>query len=300
VKKINSKKPLVTIITPTFNRAGYLEETIKSVLSQEYKNFEYIVLDDGSTDNTREILQKYKSKIIWKAHKNIGEVPTVNKGLSLAKGKIIAIVNSDDPLLPGAINTFVNLFINNPKIIVAYSDWIVIDEKGRKVKNFITRDYDYKYMVRTHNCPLGASAFFRKSLLETIGKRDEGFKYVSDFDFWLRAGLIGDFARIPKFLATSRIHPGQATIKDRSYTMALDHIKVINKLYSLPNVPDDIKKIKRQAYDSACEAVRISRGNSFSMKLLSLIISIYYSRGLYLKTFINFRLNYIKNFVNLN
>jgi glycosyltransferase involved in cell wall biosynthesis len=97
------KELLVTIITPAYNRANYLDETIQSILNQDYPNLEYIVLDDGSKDNTVEVLKKYRGRIIWETHPNIGETRTVNKGLSMAHGDIIGIVNSDDPLLPGAV-----------------------------------------------------------------------------------------------------------------------------------------------------------------------------------------------------
>lgn len=292
----NKNYPLVTVITPTYNRASFLEETILSVLSQNYPNLEYIVLDDGSTDNSVKVIEKYKDKIIWESHKNTGEVQTVNKGFSMAHGEIIGVVNSDDPLLPGAIREIVKYMKENPKIIVTYSDWMEIDEEGRSVKKVITKDYDYEYMLRTHNCPLGASAFFRKKILDKLKGRDESFRYVSDFDFWLRAGFLGQFARIPKILATSRAHPEQTTITGRGYKMAMEHIRVLNKVFALPNLPADIKKLKAQAYSSACEAVRISRGNAFSMKVLSFLISIYYMRSLYIKMLIQFRLNKLRNF----
>ncbi len=290
VLKKNKKYPLVTIITPTYNRASFLEETIQSVLKQDYPNIEYIVLDDGSTDRTTGVVKKFGDKLIYEHHKNIGEVRTVNKGFMLAKGEIIGVVNSDDPLLPGAISEIVKFMINNPEIIVVYSDWIYIDENGREIRKFFTSDYDYEHMIRTHNCPLGASAFFRKKILKILKGRDERFRYVSDYDFWLRAGLIGKFARIPKILATSRVHPGQATLKGRSFRAAMDHIRVIEKIFSDPKLPPYIKKIKSEAYEKACEAARICRGNRFSTKILISLVCLYYSPFPYLKTFIRFRL----------
>jgi glycosyltransferase involved in cell wall biosynthesis len=291
--------PLVTIITPAYNRAGFLEETILSVLNQNYPNLEYIVLDDGSTDDTVNRVKQFDNKLIFKSHRNIGEVATVNKGFSMAHGEIIGVVNSDDPLLPGAINQFVKFLQENPEIVVAYSDWIVIDGKGRKIKNVVTKDYDYKYMLKTHNCPLGGSAFFRKELLTKLKGRDASFKYVSDYDFWLRAGLIGEFARIPKFLVTSRVHAGQATFEHRSLGMALEHIRVLNKIFASPNFPPEYKKIKPEAYRNASEAVRISRGDSYASKIMSFFISLYYAKGSYLKMFIKFRLASVKKRFNL-
>ena len=289
----NNKNPLVTIITPTYNRVKFLEETMNSVLNQDYKNIEYIVLDDGSTDDTLNFLKKFRNKIRIVSHKNMGEVKTVNKGFSMAKGEIIGVVNSDDPLLPGAIKEFVSYMTKNPEISVVYSDWVYIDEKGKEIEKFITKDFSYEYMIETHNCPLGASAFIRKSLLDKLGGRDVRFKYVSDYDFWLRAGLISKFARIPKILATSRIHPGQATFTGRSLGAALDHIIVINKIFASPNLPPHIRKLKPQAYNKACEAARICRGDRLSSKILISLISLYYAPRFYTKEFLSYRVRKI-------
>lgn len=284
------KYPLVTVITPTYNRAAFLGESISSVLSQNYPNIEYIVLDGQSTDNTLEVVKKFKGKIIWDSHKNMGEVKAVNKGFSMAHGEIIGIVNSDDPLLPGAISEIVNFMINNPKIIGVYPDWIKIDKDGKEIEKVILPDYNYEYMLRKHNCTPGAGTFYKKIIVDKLKGRDDRFKYVSDFDFWLRAGLIGKFARIPKFLSTFRVHPGAATIKNKGFVMAMEHINLLNKIFSLPNLPPNIDKVKPEAYEKACEAARICRGDNIGTKILISLISLYYSPFPYLKAFIRYRL----------
>lgn len=284
------KYPLVTVITPTHNRADFLEETINSVLLQNYKYIEYIVLDDGSTDNTSSVIKKFKDKIIFKSHKNMGEVKTVNKGFSMSHGEIVGVVNSDDPLLPGAIDEIVKFMVQNPKVIVVYPDWIKIDKKGKKIEKVSTPEYDYGYMLRSHDNVTGPGTFFRKIVIEKLKGRDTAFKYVSDYDFWLRAGLIGNFARIPKVLATSRVHSGQATLKNKGYKMAMEHILVLNKIFSLPDFPVVLSKIKPQAYEKACEAARICRGNNLFTKIIIFLVCLYYSPIPYLKEFFGFRL----------
>lgn len=282
--------PLVTIITPTYNRAKFLEETILSVLNQNYQNIEYIVLDGQSTDNTLEVVKKFRKKIIWDSHKNMGEVKAVNKGFSMAQGEIIGIVNSDDPLLPGAISEIVNFMVANPKIIGVYTDWIKTDKDGKEIEKVILPDYNYEYMLRKHNCTPGPATFYRKIIVDKLKGRDDRFKYVSDFDFWLRAGLIGKFARIPKFLTTFRVHPEAATIKNKGFVMAMEHINLLNKIFSLPNLPPNIEKIKSEAYEKACEAARICRGDNIVTKILISLVSLYYSPFPYLKVFIRYRL----------
>lgn len=288
--KKNINYPLVTVITPTYNRASLLRETINSVLNQDYPNIEYIVLNDGSTDNTLEVTQKFRDKIIFESHKNIGEVKTVNKGFSMAHGDIIGVVNSDDPLLPGAISEIVKFMTLNYEIIVVYPDWLKIDENGRAIEKVITPNYSYEYMLRAHDNITGPGTFFRKGILHKLKGRDFRFKYVSDYDFWLRAGLIGEFARIPKILATSRVHPGQATLKNKGIAMAMEHIEVLNKIFSLPDLPIKAKEVKTEAYIKACEAARICRGDKLSAKIFISLISLYYSPIQYVKLFLGYRL----------
>ncbi len=243
--------PLVTIITPAYNRASYLDETILSVLGQDYPNTEYIVLDDGSTDNTLDIIKKYNGKIIWDSHPNMGETRTVNKGFSMAKGDIIGVVNSDDPLLKTAISKIVTFMISNPEIVVTYPDWNLINEKGEVIHHYDTYVYAYITMLRLHHCMPGPGAFFRRKIIEQLGGRDPQFRYVGDFDFWLRAGLIGPFARIEETLATFRRHPDSASLAQQGALMGEEHIVLVKKIYSLPNLPSAVKKVKREAYGNA-------------------------------------------------
>jgi len=287
------KYPLVTIITPTYNRVSFLEETILSVLNQNYPSIEYIVLDDGSTDKSLEVIKKFKDKVIWESHVNIGEVKTVNKGFSMVHGDIITVVNSDDPLLPNAVSSMVDVFKNNPKIIVTYPDWVKINEKGKEMEKIRTPEYNYEYMLRNHDNITGPGTFFRKDILKMLKGRDTQFKYVSDYDFWLRAGLLGPFMRVPKILATSRVHKGQLTFKDKGYKMAMEHIRVINKLFSLPGLPESVKKNKTEAYAKACEAARICRGESFATKVFIFFVTLYYNPS-YLKELIAYRFSKIR------
>ena len=286
----NKKYPLVTVITPTYNRAPFLEETILSILNQDYSNIEYIVLDGESTDNTLEVVKKFRGRIIWNSHKNKGEQWAVNKGFSMAHGEIIGVVNSDDPLLPGAIGEVVKFMVANPEIIGVYPDWIKIDKDGKEIEKVILPDYNYEYMLRKHSCVPGPGTFFRRIVIDKLKGHDLKFKYVADFDFALRAGFIGQFARIPKFLATFRVHPGATTTKNKGFVMAMEHIRLLNKFFSLPNLPSHVRKVKPEAYEKACEAARICRGNKLSTKIFISLVSLYYSPLPYLKIFVRYRL----------
>jgi glycosyltransferase involved in cell wall biosynthesis len=243
--------PLVTVITPAYNRASFLQETIASVLGQDYPRLEYIVLDDGSTDETPHLLETYSGMISWVSHPNMGETRTVNKGFLMATGDIIGVVNSDDPLLPGAIARIVEYFMRDRELLVAYPDWEMIDATGAVVQSVTTHDYSYLDMVRWHHCIPGPGTFFRRKVIDSIGGRDTQFRYVADFDFWIRAGLFGTFARVPEKLATFRQHPDSASVSHKGKAMAEEHISLVKRLYAQPGLPESVVKVRREAYSSA-------------------------------------------------
>lgn len=249
---MNPIDPLVSVITPAYNRASYLDETIESVLSQDYPNLEYIVLDDGSKDNTVEVLQKYTGKVIWESHANMGETRTVNKAIGMSKGEIICIVNSDDPLLPHAIRTAVDFMASRPEILVAYPNWLKIGPQSELLEEVFLPEYDYFYMVRQHHCIVGPGAFIRRKTFDLSGgPRDPEFTYVADYEFWLRAGLFGPFARIPEILATFRVHPDSASKALTGKKMAGEHIRLMNKYYDRPDLPENIRAIRKEAFSWA-------------------------------------------------
>ena len=249
---MNEGVPRVSVITPAFNRTSLLEETILSVLGQDYPNVEYIVLDDGSEDGTLEVIRKFQDRLRWDSHVNMGETRTVNKGFSMAEGDIIGVVNSDDPLLPGAVSKAVKLLLQKPDVVVVYPDWRVIDAEGSVIESIVARDFESASdTIRRHHCLPGPGAFFRRQVVVSLGGRDEQLRYVGDLDFWFRAGLLGRFERIPETLATWRIHPDSATVGPQGALMADEHVRVVDKLYARPDLPAAVTSSKREAYSSA-------------------------------------------------
>lgn len=252
-----SKYPLVTVITPTYNRANYLPETIESVLSQDYPNVEYIVLDDGSTDNTCEILKKYAKHLAVESHPNMGEALTVNKGWQMARGDLVFTVSSDDPILSGLIRSSVELMLSRPEILVTYPDWIIIDGRSRPVEYRTIPDYNFANMVRWHMCMPGPGACIRRRAFELESARDPSFRFVGDFDYYLRLGLHGPFAHIPQVLATWREHPDSITVSDKNSVMAEEHIRILDRLYLRTDLPQQVLNVRREAYSAAYYAVGI-------------------------------------------
>jgi glycosyltransferase involved in cell wall biosynthesis len=269
---MSHKSPLVTVITPAYNRADYLPETLDSVLNQDYANIEYIVLDDGSKDDTVAVLREYEARLKnqpdarvdfkWDSHANMGEAKTVNKGFGLARGEYIVIVNSDDPILPGLISAAVDLLEAHPDVLAAYPDFEIIDQHGRTLEHRPMPDYDYVRMVREYYCMPGPGAFIRRRGIEQVGGRDTRYRYVGDFDFWLRLGLYGPFVRLPRTLATWRDHPASASISERSRLMAEERVTLMENFYAQPNLPPEILAVKAQAMSSAYYAGALMIGDA--------------------------------------
>ena len=172
--------PTVSIITPTYNRAGLLRETIDSVLAQDYPHIEYLVFDDGSSDATRELLESYAGRLRWVTRPNAGETATVNEAFALVSGDLSGVINSDDPLLPGAVRRLVECFRALPDAVGVYPDWATIDEQHRFVSAHRLPGYDLVSMLNGISWALGPGTFFRRDVLARIGGRDASLVYCGD------------------------------------------------------------------------------------------------------------------------
>lgn len=221
--------PLVSIVTPAYNQAEYLAETIESVLAQDYPNLEYIVLDDGSTDDTPAILKQFDGRIRHERHTNMGQSRTLNRGWEMARGSLIGYLSSDDCLAPQAVSRLVQAMIERPDVVVAYCDFELIDAKGRVFREVRTEDYDQKRLCVDLVCQPGPGALFRRELFDRTGGWMEHLRQVPDFEFWLRASLMGQFLRVPEFLAHYRVHEGSASF---SVSTAERSMEIVNVIFS--------------------------------------------------------------------
>lgn len=228
----NYQQPLVTVITPTYNCAAFLKETIDSILHQTYTNIKYIIIDDGSTDATKLILKEVTDPRVSIYHnRNQGEQRTVNRGLMMVNSKYFMIVNADDPLLPKAVEELVKFMDMRPRILCAYPDWVSIDENSHAHLMVQCRDWDFAYMVSHHVSLPSVGAMFRTKVIELIGLRDESFRWLGDFDYWFRIGLVGEMAHVPQTLACWRARKGQAS-GAHSDRRADEHVRIIRKIYN--------------------------------------------------------------------
>ena len=227
--------PAITIITPVFNGEKYIAKTIDSVLEMSSGfNVEYIVIDDGSTDTTAQILQSYGDQLNVITQSNSGESLAVNAGIFAASGKVCLVVSADDPLFTRAI--FENVedsFEEDVKLMCLYCDWRIIDDRGNVIRSVIVSEFSHALLIGENKVLPGPGAFFRTSAAKAIGGRNSERVFTGDFDFWLRLSMHGYFKRRPYELSQWRSHEDSTSIKFRGLAMALERILVIEDFLSV-------------------------------------------------------------------
>jgi glycosyltransferase involved in cell wall biosynthesis len=248
-------QPLLTIIVPAYNRAGgLLEATLDSILGQDYPNLECLALDDGSTDETPQVLERYANahpqRMRWERHENMGQAKTLNRGFELARGELIGYLNSDDLFLPGAVTKLAALLTQRPEAALAYPAYQVIDEGGEMIADMTPPEYTVAEAVRLHNCIVNVGAIFRRRVIERIGGWDTSFVYLADFDWCVRAYSVGPFLRHPEVLACWRSHPGSANYAP-GLEAAREQTRLLDKIYATANLNQELLEVQGEAYRNA-------------------------------------------------
>ena len=206
-------QPLVTIITPSFNQARYLEATIQSVLSQDYPRIEYMIVDGGSTDGSVDVIKKYESKLAWwVSEKDKGQTDAINKGFATAKGEILAWINSDDTYEPGAVNAAVKYLQEHPEVGMVYGDCNFINESGRIIGKFGSAQTNYRLLRQGYAHIPQQTMFLRADLWKQVGPLDPSFYFAMDYDLWTRIASRSEIKYVPQTWANFRLHTSGKTI----------------------------------------------------------------------------------------
>lgn len=202
--------PLVSIITPSFNRAEFIEDTIRSVSSQSYPRLEYIVIDGASTDGTLGILetQAQAGTLRFLSEPDKGMYDAINKGLSMAQGEILCYLNSDDRYFPWSIETAVRYLAQNSAVDIVYGDTLILDlEKNRKTINILPTFTSL--WLKCGGIIPQPTVFFRRKVYTEVGTFQQEVKYLADCEYWLRADRVGmRIAKIHELMAIESNHPG--------------------------------------------------------------------------------------------
>ncbi len=196
----------VSIVTPSYNQAQFLAETIQSVLHQDYAPLEYIIIDGGSSDDSVNIIRRYASRLAyWVSERDAGQADAINKGWQKITGDIVAYLNSDDVYMPGVVRQVVEFFDAHPDVDVVYGDRIVIDAQSRVQEIVPSREFSLDTQI-AESLPQEC-VFFRRRALDAVGLLNPELHYLMDYDLWLRMLRAGmKFQHVPQAWAKYRIH----------------------------------------------------------------------------------------------
>jgi glycosyltransferase involved in cell wall biosynthesis len=212
--------PVVSIVTPSFQQGKFLKRTIDSVLSQDYPHIEYRVVDGGSTDETLAVLGSYGGRVRWSSEKDRGQAHAINKGLAQATGRILAYLNSDDLLRPGAVSGAVEHFRRHPDCDLVYGRGACIDEADELIRFYPTKPYSFENLMETC-CITQPSAFWTRRIGDLVGSFDESYGFTMDYDYWLRiANAGGRIMDADAVWSATRLHSSAKTCgspRDRIY-----------------------------------------------------------------------------------
>ncbi|WP_375560945.1 glycosyltransferase family 2 protein [Bernardetia sp. OM2101] len=246
--------PKITIITPSFNQGNFIEETINSILSQNYPNLEYIVMDGKSTDNTVEIIKKYEKYIsYWESSIDKGQSEAINKGMRKSTGEILTWICSDDLLLEDSLQTSVNYFLENPTISLIHGKTKTFGEGYEdKITEGFHSDLSVDYF--THMCFPQPSSFFKREIFENQSYVlndtsnevknlvDESLHYCMDYDLLLRTVLNYDILKVDELFSAYRLHPASKTVSEWSkFEVEKDKV-FLRLLNTLKHVKEEAKE----------------------------------------------------------
>jgi len=232
--KNESSLPSVSIVTPSYNQGRFLKRTIDSVLNQTYPHIEYRVCDGGSTDDSVAILKSYGDRFPWVSERDRGQAHAINKGFAGATGEIRAYLNSDDVLLPDAVEKAVNWFTAHPTCDMVYGHGLYIDEQDALTGEYNTLDYSFERMM-VYCIVCQPAAFWTTRIAQKIGDFDESLHFALDYDYWLRIDRAGGrIEHLPEPLACSRMYPqtktasGQVKFTDEIIRVCLKNAGWVN------------------------------------------------------------------------
>ena len=242
--------PRVSIITPSFNQAQYLEETLRSVLEQGYPDLEYIVVDGGSTDGSVEIIKKYADRLAWwVSEKDKGQAEAINKGFARATGDIVAWVNSDDYYLPGAIAEAVRALEEHPECGMVYGDVVSIDGAGQPVNVMTYGDWGLEDLMQ-FNIIGQPGVFMRRDGLERAGYLDLSYHFLLDHELWLRVAQQAPIRYVPQQWAAARFHAGAKNVAQAA-KFGQEAYRITRWMPTQPGLAEKYNRLKSRIWAGA-------------------------------------------------
>ncbi len=243
--------PRVTIITPSYNQAAFLEETIRSVLSQDYPNLEYMIADGGSTDGSVEIIQRYAGRLAWwVSEKDRGQADAINKGFARATGEIVAWLNSDDYYMPGAIHAAVAELQNHPEVGMVFGDVVSIDGAGTPFNVMRFGDWGLEDLMQ-FNIIGQPSVFVRRGVLEKAGYLDLSLDLLLDVELWIRVAQAAPIRHVPQRWSAARFHAAAKNVS-QAPKYGIDAYRVVERMATDPALSARYHRLRRRIWAGAC------------------------------------------------
>jgi len=235
--------PLISIVTPSFNQGSYLETTLGSVLSQNYPRLEYVVQDGGSTDGTPAVLDRFRDRLHHcESQRDGGQGDAINRGFARTSGEIMAYLNSDDLLLPGALNAVAAYFVAHPDVDVVYGHRVVIDRHGDELGRWVLPSHDDETLRWQDYIPQ-ETMFWRRQLWERVGGIDASFRFALDWDLVLRFQVAGaKFHRLGRFLGAFRVHDTSKTVTVVQTQGAAEVSKLLHRTHGRDVTPLEVEE----------------------------------------------------------
>ncbi len=232
---------LISIITPSYNQADFLEQTILSVLEQKNAQFEYLIVDGASTDGSVGIIEKHAASLAWYiSEADSGQACAINKGFARAGGEIIAWLNSDDYYLPNTLSTIANLFDQHPEVGIIYGDVLSVDGAGNpiNIQHFQPYTLDDLMAFKIISQP---AVFMRRSLLEKVGYLDNDYHFLLDHHLWLRIAQLTPMLYTSQTLAAARYHDDAKNIA-HAEEFGAEAFKILAWMKTQPNLAPRLAK----------------------------------------------------------
>jgi glycosyltransferase involved in cell wall biosynthesis len=243
-------KPLVSVITPSYNQSGFLEDTIKSVLAQDYPAIEYLIVDGGSTDGSVEIIHKYKSELTWwVSEPDEGQASAINKGMAKARGEIVAWLNSDDLYLPGAVSRAVAEYQSHPQLGLVYGNAVTIDADGCPIKELIFPDWQLEDLIG-FRIICQPAVFMARELYEQVAGLDLNYHFMLDHQLWIRIATLAPVQHVPSMLAAARHHEAAKNVSQAA-AFGRETLEVLEWMETQPNLASLVAANKRQVLAGA-------------------------------------------------
>ena len=241
--------PQLSIVIPAYNSATFLPHALASVFAQDFSDYEIIVVDDGSTDETQTVLQSYAARIRYVLQENAGSASARNRGIQMARGKYIVLLDADDLLLPGKLREQVAILEKRPSLGLIHSGWQIIDEQGTVIKEMEpwhdSPVLNLETWLRNKPVKMGAT-LFRREWLERVGGLDPELRQSHDVDLMLRLSLAGCTADWLKKPTMCYRHHAASTIRKNAPKQVKYVTRVLDKFFTQPNVPSPIRRRERQ------------------------------------------------------